>query len=590
MEFYHIPRSTKLTTNTQVDEYEYIEEQLRQGHSIRSIARALGKDHSNLTKWIKKQRAKRHPKVLQETETITERESEAPYSSNIALSPSQSQISNKADSPANVVNISRIKYGNLNATGYISDLNDDDWIRKYCGVNYSWTLDYLTELRSFIRTKDKCAVYEPRGHGKTLSVIGLFARDVIEKHIPILMIVSGPTAARRIYKEFKRILRSVVVREDYGDVADGFNLTTGEITLKEELVNYIDPAIKIVGRGGDIIGSHPMRIHLEDIIQEEFKAEESNEGLMEWFTEVVNYCAINETKISVTGTRKGVDDFYSHLPLYNFEILHKRAIELIKGHYPSTEDLIKELYDDGSGLMRERILGINIPTDSEYKTLNCPNHPLERLLIEKTLHGESFESQMQNNPLPSTGLYFKTEDFIVIEHTKYNANDYVDYYLFLDPAYGTSNKADNTALMVICVMPPKLVIVDGIIDHLTWSEMENWAKHYIDRYNPHIFYVEENFSQIWIKQATQAQGWPVMPIKQNKNKIMRIAATKVHWIEKRIEILRDAPLREKLYTEYVLFDEKPSTSTKKDDGLDCVAMACEHLAQYVRISQIGWFN
>lgn len=597
-------------TADQQEKFQYIQELREQGKSWRVIADILGLKHPGPMNFFKKCR-----KRIYESSIVPEKKTEKALPLHISVFPKStiekdslffsqlpginSSMKSKNDKASEIpawcnhegyYNIARLpKYGQLEPTGFISPLDNDDWINYYGGEGYSWKKEYLTEMRTFLVTTNKGIVFDPRGHGKTKSTVPLKSRKVLEKNNAVLIITSGPNAKRKIFKEIKRILTSDRVRRDYGDMFESFNQQTTEIWYKKSLQRRLDPPTKVSGRLEDIIGSHPDDIHLEDIIQEEFKSDESNESLRDWFSDVVKFCANETTTFTATATRKAPDDFYGWLiATHHWEVLHKRAIELVSGRWPNVDDLVKEIYDDGSGLLRERIVDIKLT--GEFKTLDCPNWSLKRLLTAKVLDSKGFESQMQNNPLPASGLYFNEDDFVVIDHTKYNANDYRDFYIFVDPAYGRSNKADNTSILVICVIPPKLVIVDGIIDKLTWTELEAHTERFLNKYKPHILHIEENFFQIWILQNTKAKGWPIYGIKQTKNKIMRIAATKVHWIEKRIEILKSYPGREKLYTEYLLFDEKPSTSSKHDDGLDTVAMACEHLSQYVRTEGISWFS
>ncbi len=587
-----VPVNSQQVSTLEYDLYTHMESMMQEGKTYRQMEKITGKDKSWLHRYHKREKAKRHNKY---SNNKSERVSAIKSKNFISLSRQSSskkvtlKHTNKTATPENYHELKRLpKYGNLPPTGYKSDLNDDDWIVHYGGPTYDWKIPYLTEMRQFLRHKVKGMVYEPRGHGKTKSVIPLDVRDIVEQYTTLLLLCSGPSAQRKLFREFKRIITSPKVRRDYGDIIISFSTITGEAYYVDAIQKQIDSAVKVVGRGGDVIGSHPDKIHFEDIVQEEFKSDESNEGLKIWYSEVMEYCANIHTRITVTGTRKGVDDFYSWLASQNYEILHKRSIEKLSGRWPTIEDLEIEHYDDGSGLIRSKYVGIKI--NGTFETLNCPNWPLKRLLMQRTLNPQSFESQMQNNPLPSQGLYFNASDFMIIDATKYNNNDYNDYYVFIDPAYGRSKKSDYTSILVACVMSPKLLIVDGIIDRLSFPEIEGWLKKYIDKYKPHSVYAEDNFLQIWLLQHTKAMAWPMIGITQTKNKIMRISATKAHWIEHRIEILRNYPGREKLYNEYVQYDETDSTTSKHDDGLDTVAMMCEELAHFVRSEGISWYS
>jgi predicted phage terminase large subunit-like protein len=483
------------------------------------------------------------------------------------------------------------KYGTTEPIDYKSSLNNDEWIVHYCGRGYEWKLDYLTQMRQQMWQAPRVIVLLPRGHGKTQSSIALFTRFLLEQRLPILVVTAGSGNARRIYREIKRLLKSPKIREDYGDVVESFNGVEKEIYLKDGIKQSVDPDLKIVGRGGEIIGLHPYWIHMEDIIQEEYKSDESNESIKEWYSEVVSYCAMDNTRITCTGTRKGVEDFYSWLMTQNFNVLHKRAIELLSGRWPEYRDCTEEIITDKTGLKMSTISDIDISC-GEFKTLNCPKHSLKKMLLKRVLNLQSFESQMQNNPLPATGLYFDKEDWKVVSRDTYHYNDYVDYYIAVDPAYGKSNKADSTAILVLCVINGKLMVIDGIMDKLDFNQIEAYIKEFHDRYNPHLILIEENFLQTWLVQRTEALGLPVSGIKQKTNKVLRIDSLKIHFQRGNILILDECRILNKLYIEYVQYNQEQSSGSRHDDGLDALAMGLEYLSSYLisDSSSLGIFN
>jgi len=87
------------------------------------------------------------------------------------------------------------------------------------------------------------------------------------------------------------------------------NTQVKEITWNDKYLGErylgLDPLFRIASRGAEIIGSHPYWIHLEDLVQEPFRSEESNTAMIEWFEGVLEYCAQfeegKETRITLTG-------------------------------------------------------------------------------------------------------------------------------------------------------------------------------------------------------------------------------------------------------------------------------------------------
>lgn len=476
------------------------------------------------------------------------------------------------------------RYGEIEPTGYVSDWNNAGWIRTYGGIGYEWDLPYLERMQEYLWTKLRGLVLLPRGHGKTKCVIALIVRYILEVRMPVLVVTSGPTNQRRIFREVQKLLKSEKIRRKYGDVMENFNRTTYEMVFVERIVTgQIDPALKVIGREGDIIGLHPAWIHLEDIVQEEFVSEDSNQMLNEWFDEIISYLAIHkvggETRITATGTRRSRSDFYAYLQGKNFETLHEHAIDLVKGEWATINDCTMQTQHDANGFEYQIIRDVEIGK-SEYTTLGCPNWTVKALLIQRIKNLEKFESQMQNNPLPATGLYFDKKNWRWVDEQP--VEYFGEYYVTMDVAYGSSKAADNTAILVGAIREGVLTVVDGIIDKLSPDQMLEWLKVYEKKYDPRIVWVEAVFWQVLLKNSLAKRIKNVTGYKLNtrQSKVMRLDALNPHFIEGRIAIVRGKTFSEKLYIEYMQYDRKPSTATKHDDGLDALAMMMQKLSIY----------
>jgi len=71
-----------------------------------------------------------------------------------------------------------------------------------------------------------------------------------------------------------------------------------------------------------------------------------------------------------------------------------------------------------------------------------------------------------------------------------------------------------------------------------------------------------------------------------RNKIVRISSMKASFDNKIIMILKNNPIEKDLQFQYLQYNEKDSTHSRKDDGLDalekCYAKAEPFLTRYVR--------
>lgn len=528
------------------------------------IADYYQRNRHTLSKWFKRETEKR----LADTSEKNGQNISVPSSHASAVDSGYSAAANKRLG----------KYGTKPPTLFISDLTHDQWIVKYCG--FTWFLDYLTELRQFLWEVFRGLGLLPRGHGKTISVICIFARWILEKRQPVLNITNGPAGSRRIFNAIKTILESDAVRKDYGDVYQSCNKTTFEIYLRQELRahNSPDPDFKTAGLKGEFIGLHPEWIHYEDIIQQESKNEEIKEDLERFHEEVIEFCASSDSaRITMTSTRKGLTDFNNYLMDQNYRVLHYKAIELVKGDYPNSNHFITEIVEDG-GVTRQIITGIE--EIGEYKTLQCPHYSLQRLLISRTRDLEAFESQMQNNPLPSSGLYFDANKWV---ETDIELRLIKSRFQACDPGYGETKQADNTAVIVIGIYNGKAIIIDGFMDKIDpFDDLPKILRDNVTKHNINQSYLETEFWQIMLKKQIQTSGLKISGVKSDKkNKLMRIDSLKPYFTEGLIEIHKDCPIKDKLKIEYLQYNQRDSTANRKDDGLDALEMVIRKTSYYV---------
>ena len=287
-----------------------------------------------------------------------------------------------------------------NKPRFRSPLDMIAWSHHYCG--YSWDTPYLRDIADKILHDQKILVFVPRGHGKTFLSIAIICRYLLEEQMPVLILTSGAAQQRRIYRRICRILKHPKVTKDYPYIIGSTNRSTCEILPSREIsYDFLDPLLRVASRGADIVGSHPRWIHIEDLLQEPFKSDESNEYLIEWWGGIVEFCLTyevgKETKLTGTGTRKDKGDFWEVLTdEYKYPHYTRRALKLLSGSYPTKKDVFHQT--DGSVVVDSSM--------GEFETLNCPSWTLDKLLAEYIYKPERFMAEMQNNPMPKGGLYF----------------------------------------------------------------------------------------------------------------------------------------------------------------------------------------
>lgn len=475
---------------------------------------------------------------------------------------------------------------------YTSKLSHIEWTKKYCG--YTWDTPYLREIAEKLWISLKVLVFIPRGHGKTFLAIALLCKYLLEHQKPVVLITSGSAQQRRLFRRIVAILNSPAIKDDYGEIIGSANRSTCEIQLREDLeYTYLDPLLRVATRGSDLVGSHPTWIHIEDLIQEPFKSDESNESLIEWWGGIVEFCltyeAGHETKITGTGTRKDKGDFWEHLlEVYHYPAYVRKALTLVKGTFPTKKDIIHQ--DEGRST-------IDI-SKGTYTTLACRNWPLSKLLIERIYKPERFMAEMQNDPMPRGGLYFSLDDWIEIDDIPPHSFGASAYYMAVDPAFGRGQRADYTAIIVCGLFRGKLYVVDGVyergIDGMDVDRMLSEIIRLAQQYQVKNIWIESNNFQFLIAKQLSLRGNISLPITELTNltkKIIRINALKPYFISEKI-LICPSPIESGLKTEYTAYNQMPSTAHRKDDALDALEMIVSNLVYHLESNRqrikAGW--
>lgn len=474
-------------------------------------------------------------------------------------------------------------------TGFISPLSHTEWANKYCG-NF-WEYEYLDELSDFLWETKKGFAFLPRYHGKTLRVIALFCRYLLETQQSILCITGGPANLRRIWREVKRICNTPLVLETYGNVLPYWNGSAREAEFHPSITKIgIDPAFAIVTRQGDIVGRHPRWIHLEDIIQEPFRSHESNIFLYGWFTGIVELCVsrkrVGGGRLTGTGTRKTQNDFYYYvMDELRYKSLVRQATTLISGEYPTIGDVYSDPETD-----EDRV---NIG-DAVIETLGCEDWPLEALLLARILTPLKYEAEMQNNPLPSTGTYFDPADMMFYEILPEAHQFRVSIHC--DPSFGRKAGSDFTAILVIGWHIPtdRFYVMEHFFKiSMTYNDIIDQITITFNKWNNLGFPIqsitcESNLYQMWIIDGFKGIPIPVEGVDNQQNKIERICTLNPILRRNMLFFNENLPGFRQMLSQLTQFDQTPSTATKKDDGLDAMQTAIQQLQITIHTQSKGW--
>lgn len=471
--------------------------------------------------------------------------------------------------------IIRLRYGRIQPTMYVSDLSNDDWIDEYVSYDYftddpeaiaelklAWRTLYLTELRDRVWTLEELLALLPRGYGKTESVLALFVRWFLEIREPLYIVSPSISHSKNILRRVEGQLRSPAIRRDYGDIIARVSYDREMMTITyHSAVDYtqFDPPFSIVTWNTAKEGPHPAWIHFEDVMQKEYRNIESNEDIKWKFTKTFAKMRIRRggrrTKVTATGTRYAMEDFYSYLvDVHNFPVLHERAL------------------------------------DEDDNMLECPNYTRYDLLAEREKDLASFETSMNNNPVPSSGTYFREEHWVAIDEMEF-VDPPPHYYLVMDPARGASEFADRTAILVVRIHDGKATVCDGYVGRIDDDDKLIKVNSFYATYSPVYTLIEKTFAQIDIRKFQHIRGLVPYQDTTKNAKIVRISAMKPYFVDGLIEVVSTIQPYKYLHREYLAYNETSSTPTRKDDSIDGLSMIIQNFGRFLEKyseTQVDW--
>lgn len=461
------------------------------------------------------------------------------------------------------IELIRIKYGDIPPTLHTSKLNNDEWIDGFISYDYfthdpeaiaelkeKWHTTYLKKLRHMLWTFVILLILLPRGYGKTESVLALFIRWILEVREPLYIVGPSYNHNKNILRRIELLLKSPAIRRKYGDIYIKASYDREMLTMTyHDHVGYhqFDPPVSLVTWAGAKEGNHPAWLHFEDVMQKEFKNIESNDDIKYKFAKTFAKMRIRRgnkrTRVTATGTRYAMEDFYSYLmEIQKFPLFHEVCL------------------------------------DENDNWTYCPNFTKEEMIEERELDPPSFETSMNNNPLPPAGVYFRAEDWISTDENP--KEDWgVQYYMVVDPARGFSMLADNTAILVIAISNGRATIVDGFVGKIDDDDKVKKTNEFYAAYNPAFTLVEKTWAQIDMRKFQHLRGLIPYQDTTKNAKIVRISAMKPYFTDGLIRVMEDIQPYQFLYNEYIAYNETLSTPSRKDDAIDALSMIIQQFGK-----------
>lgn len=438
-----------------------------------------------------------------------------------------------------------------------------------------WRCPYLNEWAVLINTIKYLMLFAPRGHGKTELIASLVIRMLLEvPNVKILLLTSTNRAAMQLFMYIiDELQNNEEITSRYGeDRVTWSNRPVCSLNVQGYLHTARTHSLQIASFDANIVGLHPTIIIMEDIIQEGFRNDLSQEWLVHRFRSIVENMATEETRITIIGTRKSPEDFYSQI-MQGYTVHTYKAIEVIEGNYPTAAEVS----------FNDRTLKKPIAELGIFRTLGCPSWSTQRLLVQRVIDPQGFESEMQNNPLPDTGLYFDMKEWQ--EQVFIPPEQWANAYMAVDPALGKGATSDYTAILVGVIHENTLYIVDGLIQRgLNFNDLKETILTFQKKWKARTVFLETNNFQVWLQQEITRTSWcPIHSIehKGRDNKLIRLDSLKGWFAQGKVIVHPHCQPFEELKREYRLYDRTESNSTRHDDALDALEILLSNVGNYL---------
>lgn len=178
--------------------------------------------------------------------------------------------------------------------------------------------------------------------------------------------------------------------------------------------------------------------------------------------------------------------------------------------------------------------------------------------------------------------YSETPDFITLGDIKIRKKE-LRIYQTIDPAGTVSQTADDFACVTFAIHNNNIIVLDTFAEQALTTEHESLIEGLKLKWNPISQAVEKEKFGLVILQRAKEKGFPLVPLKADKNKIYRAEPLQVHFKNGLVWFNNSFAKLEKQLLEF--------PNGKHDDLVDCLAYAVILLFESKEIDIVkAWHN
>ena len=350
-------------------------------------------------------------------------------------------------------------------TDYHSDLSMAEWAKHYLQgprnflkyAPYEWGKGQI-EMFDLWEEHRKIMIETHRDYGKTMAVDAILCREICEHRENNYAICSetDKKARMRVKHIGDTLLRNEKIIMDYGflphqKIFKGTrqSWTKSEITVKREIAQTDPTLMCFSSQSKGATGAHFNGIVYDDVWSRILDRNPDNkEKWLEWFDGELEGCLEDAWECWVL-TRKGLTDLYQTMEDRAYYVVYRRPAVVkfpTKYHYTYKTVEGREVFD-------------KVIVESDDWELSDPSRFTIEFFLEKKMkmNPAEWESEYQLNPTARTGKYWSWKNLRFMEGYSEFLDMVKDKTSFrkhkiigaMDMAFGTSARADFTALVII---------------------------------------------------------------------------------------------------------------------------------------------
>jgi len=395
-----------------------------------------------------------------------------------------------------------------------------------------------------VRTEERALLLLPRIGSKSTTTGVILPAWFLGKD-PENESIAFVTHTQKYSEAFVRATKDIVDRSREYELLFGkletLKSSQNEVVLARKIEKKV-PSLEGLGVGCAAIGRHPKRWLIDDVIdRRKSESEVQTRDIKDWFKYELLPAVGEDQQVTVVGTRWRFDDLYSDIIKEgNFKVIHVEAIGTEKTEF-----------------------GKNYIGQSYWEKV----HPLASLLLKKREVGiYPWMSQYQNDPMLQEGATFNPEWLQYYEQMP--PLEKMRIIQTVDLALGKKSSSHHFVIMTIgLTMEGDIYMLDYYRAQIDPAAQIKAIEAQAAAWHPDVIGIEAVAYQEALIYFLRPTMLPVVPIKQTRDKILRIQSTAPYFEQKRVFISKT---HEQFIIEYCQF---PRGDVEAMDVLDTFEMA-----------------